>query len=406
MIRVAFPIIGGRGWTGGYNYLLNLVRVCQTYAPGRIAPVIFFGADSTEEDRRPFRDIADVEVVVDKAFGEAGRSRRIAEALITGVDGGARRIFRDRGIEVVFEAAQFYGWRLGIPAIAWIPDFQHHRLPHLFTKAARLRRAVGFNAQILAGRRIMLSSEDARSDCVEVHPGARGRTTVVHFATPRTDPVSAAEARGCADRYGLPETFFFLPNQFWIHKNHQLVIDALAVLARRGTRITVAASGGQSDPRDPGHFGRLVARARALGVDDLFRPLGLIPYPDIALLMRASTALINPSLFEGWSTTVEEAKATGTPMLLSDLPVHREQTEGDVAVYFDPARPASLADAIERFLAEPSGKRDRAAAEAARRSVDAAKAFAREFCGLAEAAAGINLPETRRRGSGRVRPEG
>jgi glycosyltransferase involved in cell wall biosynthesis len=44
--------------------------------------------------------------------------------------------------------------------------------------------------------------------------------------------------------------------------------------------------------------------------------------------MRASTALINPSLFEGWSTTVEEAKSTGTPMILSDLGVHREQAEG------------------------------------------------------------------------------
>lgn len=33
---------------------------------------------------------------------------------------------------------------------------------------------------------------------------------------------------------------------------------------------------------------------------------------------------VNPSFYEGWSTTVEEAKSIGVPLLLSDIPVHRE----------------------------------------------------------------------------------
>ena len=44
--------------------------------------------------------------------------------------------------------------------------------------------------------------------------------------------------------------------------------------------------------------------------------------------MCASVALLNPSHFEGWSTTVEEARALGVPMLLSDLDVHLEQAQG------------------------------------------------------------------------------
>ncbi len=43
--------------------------------------------------------------------------------------------------------------------------------------------------------------------------------------------------------------------------------------------------------------------------------------------MLCSTALINPSQFEGWSTTVEEAKSLGVKMLLSDLEVHKEQAK-------------------------------------------------------------------------------
>src|SRR3546814_3488596 len=64
-----------------------------------------------------------------------------------------------------------------------------------------------------------------------------------------------------------------------------------------------------------------------------FQFLGNVPYAEILALNRGATALINPSMFEGWSTTVEESKALGTPLLLSDLGVHFEQA-GDNAHYF------------------------------------------------------------------------
>jgi glycosyltransferase involved in cell wall biosynthesis len=62
-------------------------------------------------------------------------------------------------------------------------------------------------------------------------------------------------------------------------------------------------------------------------------------------MMIGANALLNPSRFEGWSTTVEEAKAVGTPMLLSDIPVHREQAPN--ARFFGTEDAAALADAIE-----------------------------------------------------------
>ena len=112
--------------------------------------------------------------------------------------------------------------------------------------------------------------------------------------------------------------------------------------------MVIAASGKQHDPRDPALFTRLQAQAEGLGVARDIRFLGLIPYPHLAALMRASSALINPSLSEGWSTTVEEARAMGVPMLLSDLEVHHEQM-GENACYFERQSAASLADALQRF---------------------------------------------------------
>ena len=42
-------------------------------------------------------------------------------------------------------------------------------------------------------------------------------------------------------------------------------------------------------------------------------------------LIYYSSAVINPSLFEGWSSTVEQAKAYNKKIILSDISVHREQ---------------------------------------------------------------------------------
>jgi glycosyltransferase involved in cell wall biosynthesis len=84
-----------------------------------------------------------------------------------------------------------------------------------------------------------------------------------------------------------------------------------------------------------------MAEAERAGVAGHFRHLGLVPYEDVFGLNAAAEALINPSLFEGWSTTVEEAKALGTRVLLSDLSLHREQAPD--AMFFEPHSPAALA---------------------------------------------------------------
>jgi glycosyltransferase involved in cell wall biosynthesis len=70
-------------------------------------------------------------------------------------------------------------------------------------------------------------------------------------------------------------------------------------------------------------------------------------------------ALINPSRFEGWSTTVEEAKSFGVPMILSDVDVHREQTSGG-ARYFGIDDSEMLADHLWEVsqLAGPAVARD------------------------------------------------
>jgi hypothetical protein len=61
--------------------------------------------------------------------------------------------------------------------------------------------------------------------------------------------------------------------------------------------------------------------------------------------------MLNPSLFEGWRTTVEEGKSLAVRMLLSDLAVHREQVDGR-GEFFDPHDPLAIAGCLERVWLE------------------------------------------------------
>lgn len=345
MTRIAFTLIGGKSWTGGYNYLLNLLRVITQHRPGALQPVLFFGTDVDPDDARPFQAIEGVEIVTSPCMSIARRSASLLRSLALGADPATRRLFREHRIDVVFENAQFHGARLGIPAIAWIPDFQHRELPHLFSRAAWWKRELGFRAQIAAGRAIMLSSGDARDACERHYPATIGRTHLVRFAVPSAGRPDAATVRATREAHGLPERYFYLPNQFWQHKNHLLVSEALALLKQAGHPIVVAASGKQFDPYKPDHFKHVSAHIASAGLADQFCLLGLIPYEHVAPLMVGSLAVLNPSLFEGWSTTVEEARALQVPMVLSDLPVHKEQATG-LARFFDRTSATSLAVAL------------------------------------------------------------
>ncbi|WP_426527708.1 glycosyltransferase family 4 protein [Bradyrhizobium sp. McL0615] len=343
-LRVAFTHIPRQLWAGGYNYQSNLFAALDRFRPGEIAPVLFAGTDGDDADLAPIAAIPGVEIVQSAAFTG---SRGLLAALALGLDRGAAAEFRAHQIDAVFQSRRFFGWRLPYPAVIWFPDFQHRRLPELFPVLARWRREAGFRIQIASGRTVMLSSESAHRDFRKYYPGAKNEVRVVRFATQPSPAFLTANPATIVAQYRLPEKYFYLPNQFYTHKNHQVVVDALTILAQRGFDTVVCASGSTEDRRERGYFDQVMGQVKTRGLEKRFIHLGMIPLSHVYALLRACTGLINPSRSEGWSTTVEEAKSFGVPMILSDLDVHREQAVG-TASYFGTDDPATLADHLMR----------------------------------------------------------
>lgn len=346
-VRVLFPFLGRGGWSGGYNYLRNTLRLIRSRLDGEITALVFLTPAEAAAHGDELAALARGGVHTEPAFVGAGRGQRLARSLVRGADPAIARLVRRERVDVLVEHASFFGRQSGVPVLAWIPDFQHRHMPHMFERPQWWRRELGFRMQIAAGRRIMVSSESARADLERFYPAARGRAAVVRFAVDIEPAAFIGRGAELRAAYGLPERFFFLPNQFWRHKNHRVIVDALARLKAAGgldAMPPVVLTGQPKDIRYPGHFEALMADVTAVGIGSHFRYLGLVPFEHVLALNASAIAMINPSLFEGWSTPIEEAKAFGTPLVLSDLPIHREQAPD--ATFFG----AEDADAAARAL--------------------------------------------------------
>lgn len=374
-MRLGIPLVGGRQWMGGYNYILNLFRVLRQFGSGCVEPVLFVDHNLPESDLEPFSSIG-YETVRSQAFEPSRLTQTLLPRIVLGKDSHIDRTFRDLHIDAVLENANYYGWRLALPAIAWIPDFQHRYLPHMFSRSAYWKRELGLRLQVASGRTIMVSSEDARRSCEVFFPSSVGRTHAVPFTVLVNETALVTDPARVRLRHGLPPRYVYLPNQYWKHKNHRLVIEALALI--RDSDVVVASTGHGSDPRHPRLYEELQALVKEKRLEKQFRFLGMVSYSEVIALMRGATAILNPSLFEGWSTTVEEARALGTPLLLSDLSVHREQMGND-ADYFPPDSPEALASLLQKCSSSgaSSGALDQRVPAASHR--DRLQCFAQTF---------------------------
>ena len=232
---------------------------------------------------------------------------------------------QQNSINVLLPLLDLPPWRIGPSTIGWIPDFQHVHLPEFFDQSDLDRRNTTFRRLAEKATVVMLSSEAARRDFAESVPQYAGKGRVVPFPSLLAFEEFTEDPTATRKKFNLPEKFALVANQFWAHKNHALVVQALSLLQRDD--IHVVMTGLPSDHRDPANrnFSALLQAIAAAGLNSQITILGLAPYTDLINLMRTAALIIQPSRFEGWSTVVQDAIALGRPLLCSDIAVHREQ---------------------------------------------------------------------------------
>jgi glycosyltransferase involved in cell wall biosynthesis len=385
-LRVGFADILNPGWTAGAHYYANLFSALRRLDDNRRPRiVVLLSPTKRNGGYAAYRDLAD-EIVETPPVGAVlqyvHRAQRLLGATTT-VGNRFEKLLGEHGIDAVFVPGAEFGATVRVPLLGWIHDFQHKHHPELFSAGENRKRDERFERLAARCARIVLSSEDARRDYERFVPSFADKARVLRFVAQVPADVYDTDPRWICGEYDLPERFIYLPNQFWVHKGHRLVIEALAELKSSRRDVTVVCTGNPADHRDPLYFGELLARVSRFHLRDNFVVLGWVPQAHILHLMRQSVAVLQPSLFEGWSTTVEETKSVGKSIILSDISVHREQAPPS-ACYFDPTDAPALAEQLVAAYDSLSPGPDEALEEAARAALpERTREFAETFIGIA-----------------------
>lgn len=139
-------------------------------------------------------------------------------------------------------------------------------------------------------------------------------------------------------KYNISGEYIYYPAQFWAHKNHVYIVDAIVILKSKGIELTAIFSGSNK-----GNLDYILEYAKKCGVCKQIKYIGFAPNEEIYSLYKNALSMVMPSYFGPTNIPPLEAFSIGTPVIYSDLDGLRDQV-GDGVLLCNLNNPESLAD--------------------------------------------------------------
>ena len=232
--------------------------------------------------------------------------------------------------------------------VSWYPDLQHKFYPLYFTKLGLLFREWRIKLLLRNTQHLILSSKDVQGHFEKFYkmPSSLSITVLPFVSNVQKSELDIDFIRL---KYGVAGKYFIVSNQFYEHKNHKVVLEAISELKNDNENVLVVFTGKFEDYKNPKYVDSLKKLIHDTNIDNNVKILGIIPRDEQICLLQNSLAIIQPSLFEGWSTIVEDAKTLQLPIITSNIPVHCEQL-GSKGIFFDPLNSSSLSLQMMKFI--------------------------------------------------------
>jgi len=261
----------------------------------------------------------------------------------------------------------------GLPYMIAVHDLQHRLQPEFPEVSAGgeweyreylFRNACRYATLILA------ESETGKEDILNFY-GCYGvtadRVKVLPYLPARylAVDVSETELERVRTIYDLPDQYLFYPAQFWPHKNHARLVQALELLKREyHIEPPIVFCGSHDGKIRDDNYNKVMSLRSSLGIDHNVRYVGYVPEQDMSALYSGAVGLVMPTFFGPTNIPVLEAWAFDCPVLTSDIRGIREQV-ADAAVLVDPRSVESIAEGIYHLWTDENLRR--ALTEAGRR---------------------------------------
>jgi len=301
----------------------------EEFPPGGEIRTVVLGHPPTADSRRSFRDVA--------------RASRAA----SGEDFD------------VFLFPSVYTWFpvRGAPTVVGIHDViaeQHPELtlPSWGSRARwRLKRWLAVKR---ADRIFTVSHASRRLLSADLGVPEEEIAIVPEAADPVFGPRSAEDIARELSPLGLDtgERFLVYAGGVSPHKGLDTLLSAYAAIGDPTLRLVIA--GALEDETFLSAADDLRRQIGELGLGERVLLTGFVPDETLACLYAGAVMFVSPSRSEGFGLPAVEAAAAGTPLVLSDIPAHRE-TLGEVAAFFRPDDVHGLAERLVDLLRDEAG---------------------------------------------------
>lgn len=241
---------------------------------------------------------------------------------------------------------------LPCPAIVTVHDLIHLRHPEFLPGPLALLYARRMLPRaVRAAAWTITPTESVRRDLVVELGAESGRVVAIPNGVDDAfrAPLEGADLEAALAPLGLRPGYLLFVGNPKPHKNLDRLLVAYArVAGARRDLPQLLLVGARRESLPP-----LRRRLATLGLEERVRPLGYVDDARLPALYRGALALLFPTLVEGFGLPIAEAMASGTPVLVSDRPVHLE-VAGDAAERVEPLDPDSIAAGLARLLDSPT----------------------------------------------------
>lgn len=323
MIKVGFIInFDKKNWLGGFNYFSNLFKFILNNPNRKIEPIIITDNKKKIIKEKEFNNIKFLET---KIVSESNFINRILNKfflLVFGKNFFLEKFLKDNNINILSHSGPT-GRNSKIKSFPWIPDFQEINLPDNFSLYSRILRKLNHYNNIVNSTKIIVSSNSVRKDLKKISLKGYKKSIVikhVNYVIPRRKIKSINYLK---KKYNFNKKFYLVPNHYWVHKNHIVLLNALKYLNKKN--FIILSTGRCYDHRHPKYFDNFKNQINKFGLEKYYKILGIVPFEDLCSLIYHSLGVINPSMSEGYPNSAEQATLLGKNVILSNINVHLEE---------------------------------------------------------------------------------
>lgn len=350
-LRIGIIFNFRKSWMGGLIYIVNLINALNFLEDEDKPEIIVFYnrelEELTKEMQYPYLKLLPWEFQeIYKGYYLSWLKRKniFIDNLIKDFDLDGIYPVNDRPVKSSKEISS------KVKIVAWIPDLQHKFYPHFLGKKRNFLRELRIKILLRNTDDLVVSSHDVESHFHKFYNLKKDlRIHILQFVTIIKD-IDFSGIETLRDKYKIPAAYFMVCNQFTNHKNHFVILHALASLKASGEKVHFVFTGKMEFRGNDEYIKKIREMVAENQLEEYVSFLDVIPRQDQLCLMKHAKAIVQPSFFEGWSTVIEDAICLQLPVIAADLPVNIEHL-GDKGTFFNPDDDQQLANILISFPA-------------------------------------------------------